>query len=246
MSAGSETFKNTYIEYAELWRTHLRHGLLWQTADRFGEQAKEYIAPTWSWVYLEGRVTWPYYFHNKKRSHFHNTFEVLEIGSRKGIENKFLQVRANIMSIAMALEYDDDDRCLYGERDTFPHDLFIKQLLAEREKQCEETSSKFTPETLQGPHDAAHAGRYTKFGEARLDLNDKDGLTFSGRQIYYMHVDNLRRPSCLVLERLSKDDGEEWARIGAASIYFPEFQFIHEGIWDVKDEIAQTCVLNII
>jgi hypothetical protein len=43
---------------AGLWRENLGHGLFWQTVST-AIRPKEYLAPSWSWASLDGRVYWP-------------------------------------------------------------------------------------------------------------------------------------------------------------------------------------------
>ncbi|EPE31036.1 hypothetical protein GLAREA_04003 [Glarea lozoyensis ATCC 20868] len=246
MSTGTEGFKDRYIDYAGLWSEYLQHGLLWQVRDGAIEKPKEYRAPSWSWAALDGRLGWNEFKNFAKPSHFHNDFAVLEIGSGKSDENKFLKVKATILPIDLVLECDEDDRWVYGSRSNFPHDLYVRTPSLQLETQLNEISVTTRLGTPRERYDAVEDGQYIKIGEARLDLDDKENLTLSDRQLYYMHVDNLCRPSGLVFESVIKNGETKWLRVGVATVFGKDSELFQEDVWDKQDGMAETCVLHMI
>jgi hypothetical protein len=240
MATGVEGLGDSYTDYAGMWKEYLQHGLLWQVRDGTVSKPKTYRAPTWSWASLDGRLGWNEFPNDAKPGHFQNMFEVLEIGSGEDVENNFLKVKATVMPIAILIECDNDERWLFGSRGTFPHDIFIKSPSLQLEAELKAATITSSHGTLKDRYDAINAGHYTKIAEGRLDFDDKDNLTWSDRQLYYVHVDNLCRPSGLILESASKDGELSWTRVGVATIFQKNSELFHQGDWEAVGGLAQT------
>lgn len=215
----STTVDDIYIPYAGMWERQLHRDLLWQVLGRPRSLQDKYLAPSWSWVSVDAGIKWeagsiPITPSNSSLPS--NSFSVLNIASHVKTSQPsrhFLKVRAFLKPIAFPLECDIGDRWVNVSRFTFPFDLFISN----RSLHTKEHETSISTLSIAERQMAIDEGRFIKFAEGRLDLDDTDDLTKSQRPIFYLHVDHAQ-PSGLILEPVT-DTKRLWKRVGVATVF---------------------------
>jgi hypothetical protein len=240
----SANIHDTYIPFAGMWKHNLKHDLLWQFEDSPVLVPSKYRAPTWSWASLDAKVIWSKGHVSPSSSHSSISralFEVLIISDNAEMVegNHFLKVRAFLKPLSFASECDYDDRWFYGDRGVFPYDLFVPAPSTNLTVALESLAASLS---LGDRHGAIENRHFVKFAEARLDLDDKDGLTMSQRRLSYLHVDNACRPSGLILEPVKGANGI-WRRVGVATIFGKWSNLFVEACFAENEESVQVTIV---
>jgi hypothetical protein len=223
------SINQTYIPCAGMWKEHLGHDLLWQVDDGPVSSPAAYRAPSWSWASLTAKIQWnesP--ISSIEPSLEHEDFRKWAIERRFGKYGQWqyategrqqvytLEGRALLREITSISHCDDDDRWLFGTRGTFPYDVRCTQNPSTYHTSAiSKTSDEFSELSLGTSRELG------KFAEARLDFDDKDNLTDSFHELYYMHVTYANRPSGLILKRHCTENDNEcrFERVGVATVF---------------------------
>lgn len=131
---------------------------------------------------------------------FEATYSTPKLDQYEGTKYQ-LNVKSWTCEVSRVQECDHDERWIRGTRGNFPYDFFVPFLDADQTE--------------------------IKVAEGRLDVDDRDNLTKSGRRILYLHVDSTSRPSGLVLEILDGANVSPMCRrVGVASLFGKDSQLI--------------------
>jgi hypothetical protein len=228
---------DSYINFAGMWRGHIKYDLLWHVKDGTRSKPAKYRAPSWSWASIDAGIAWNDGPVEPKLSHSSLTstpFEVLEISDAiSGVsQSHFIKVRACLKHLAFITECDNDERWVYGSRGTFPYDIYIATMNSTQPPALKRSSSVLPLKERQG---AIERGLFAKFAEGNLDFDDSDGLTGSQRVFAYLHISHTSRPSGLILES-STDREDVWTRVGVATVFSMQSDLFCEPAF-TKDEI---------
>lgn len=213
----ASSIDDEYITAAGMWANNLVHDLLWQVKDGMSSRPEEYRAPTWSWAAVDAKIAWnriPVKQYKELRSLKDGTCRVLS--SYHHFRNHLecvIEIKGFVQPLAFINEFDEDDRWIYFSRAVMPYDLYIHSTnipLLETEGR----KSLFS--TSQARYAAIDNGEVVKFAEGRLDLDNKDNVTFSSAKLYYLLLTSAESPSGLILEAR---DAEGWKRVGVASLF---------------------------
>lgn len=206
---GNEHSLDSYISSAGMWRNKLNVELMWHVKDGLASLPWELRAPSWSWAAIDARVGWHETYIRKQEQH--ECLRDAELNVQDHSENNRLEITGITKQISGIEECDNDERWLYGTRGLFPHDIYTIEAVSKPHLPLDEHPESSSGDSKQ---------KEVKFAEARLDLDDKDALTRSGRVLGYVHINSTYRPSGLVFERSSsKDLGMVWKRVGVATIF---------------------------
>lgn len=213
--------RDTYLSFAGMWKNNLQRDLLWQVKDGPTARPHSYIAPTWSWASVNAKVHWSQTVVHRNEdldSLSKASFEVVDAEEHEFTANKCkLFCRGFLQSLAFIAEVNEDERWTYFSRAILPYDLYIHapsplaNLSLDQNLFLDDLRS-FS--TLTERDFAVDHGRFIKFAEGRLDLDNKDLLTFSSDPFFYLHVDSSRSPSGLILQ----DGAGGFKRVGVASV----------------------------
>jgi hypothetical protein len=169
-----------------------------------------------------------------------NPFEILQIADVQSYPTKsnFLKVRALLKRIDFVLECDHDDRWVYGTRGTFPYDFYVS---------CQSPTGNDTEESggprvlIRDRQVAIKNGQSVKIAEGRLDLDDKDKLTRSERELFYIHINQKRRPSGLIVEP-TETGKSTFKRVGVATIFSKENELFLQSCFGEEDVAAEATI----
>jgi hypothetical protein len=203
---------------------------------------KEYRAPSWSWASVDGHTSWELYKNNPTQnsllaSRFDDSFEVLDISEgSEPREGNFLKVQTSLRRVAAIEECSYDDRWVHFNRNNWPYDLFVSTKTS-----IHSTKSTSTWTILPSQQTAPYKGHLVKCAEGQLDLDDKDRLTKSQRQLFYLHITYKCRPSGLILECIDEAKGI-CKRVGIATV-FDQHGLYLESCFRKGDEIEEVILV---
>lgn len=210
---------DSYISFAGMWEGNLNDALLWQGL-RALSRPEKFRAPSWSWASLDGPIRWAKEPINSKPSHSllqKVMIEILSFGNEvPGLDCPFLRVKAVLVPVAAVAECGHEERWLFGTRN-FPYDIFMSHFQTQELSEIDPGMSSLTLGNQPSSVGRTRGVNPTKFAEGHLDMDDKDELTKSQRQLFYLHVQHTCRPSGLILERETGSDGV-WKRVGKSVV----------------------------
>jgi hypothetical protein len=231
-----------YIHFAGMWKFDLPRQLLWQPGNGSVSMPKEYRAPSWSWASVDGHTSWMSYENTPRQnsllvSRFDDSFEVLDISEgSEPREGNFLKVQTSLRRIAAIEECSYDDRWVHFNRGSWPYDLFVSTKTS-----IHSSKSTSTWTILPSQQTAPYKGHLRKCAEGHLDLDDKDRLTKSQRQLFYLHITYKCRPSGLILECIDEAKGI-YKRVGTATVFNQHGLYL-ESCFRKGDEIEEVILV---
>ena len=231
-----------YIHFAGMWKFDLLRQLLWRPGNLSVSMPKEYRAPSWSWASVDGHTSWTSYENTPREnsllaSRFDDSFEVLDISEgSEPREGNFLKVQTSLRRIAAIEECSYDDRWVHFNRNNWPYDLFVSTKTS-----IHSSKSTSTWTILPSQQTAPYKGHLVKCAEGQLDLDDKDRLTKSQRQLFYLHITYKCRPSGLILECIDEAKGI-YKRVGIATV-FDQHGLYLESCFRKGDEIEEVILV---